>query len=52
MAAATLLPKRTTIGNIKKYGQELREMEGIGLGGVSLEENSPKAAYEPKFPFK
>ena len=27
-------------------------MEGIGLGGRSLEDNSPRSMNEPKFPYK
>lgn len=45
MAASTLMPKRSTIGNIKRFGEELRENEGIGLGGRSLESDSPKGSY-------
>lgn len=38
MASSTVMPRKYIIESIHRHGKEIREMEGIGLGSLTLEE--------------
>ena len=44
MTATTLIPKRHIVQEIHRNGKEIRELEGIGLGSLTLEEQQATTA--------
>ena len=38
VTATTLIPRRNIVQEIYRNGKEIREMEGIGIGSLTLEE--------------